>query len=73
MENNGIKLNLENYISLSDAYKKAVADGKKGDDVIIWEGKELLVSYLFYILAYFEMFEEIGNYAIKHKITRERT
>ncbi len=67
-----VKVSLENYKSLNRAYQKAVKDGKKGDDVIIWEGRELLVAYLFYVLTYLETIEEIGNYAIKHKITRKR-
>ena len=67
-----LTVSLENYKSLNKVYQKAVKDGLKGDDVIIWEGKELLVAYLFYLLTYFEMEKEIGDYAIKRRITRKR-
>ena len=68
----GVGLSIENYKSLNSAYQKAVRNGKKGDDVITWEGNELLVSYLFYMLEYFETVKEMKDYAVKHKITRKR-
>lgn len=72
MSNDSIPLTLENYKSLNKAYQKAVKEGKTGKDVIVWEGRELLISYLYYMLSFFEMVEETGNYAIKHKITRKK-
>jgi len=70
---NVIDVNLKNYKSLHGAYEKAVKEGKTGDDVIVWDGMEILISYLYYMLEYFEMVApDVKEYARKNKITRER-
>ena len=73
MENRTITVNLENYKSLHKAYEDAVCSGKTGNDIIEWEGKELIVAYLYYLLSFFEISSpEVREYAKRKNLTRRK-
>ena len=63
-----ITVNLDNYKKLRVLYKDAV---KAGMPVVEFEGAQLVVSYLYYLLEYMETRSlEIASYCKRKKIGR---
>ena len=47
-----IAITKDNYYNLRLLYDNSVCEGKKPTDVVNWEGNEILVGYLKYVVEY---------------------
>lgn len=47
-----IEITEQNYLSLRKAYRKAI---ERNEEDMVWQGHELLTSYVKYVLEYMEM------------------
>lgn len=50
-----IPVDLETYMDLDALYRKAVKNGAVRDTAVTYEGHELMVTYLYYLLEHMEM------------------
>jgi hypothetical protein len=47
-----IAITKDNYYNLQLLYDNSICEGKKPTDVVNWNGNELLVGYLKYVVEY---------------------